>query len=338
MQELIKIESTPALLSVNFDEVRAQLSTELKKYDVVVTQDTVKDAKALITELNKTKKEISDKRKEVVAAVSAPVKAFDTQMKELEAMCTAGGQSVRDQIAKFETETKAVAMEKCINHLEATWDKLEVEPSFRSAKIDDLVNLSTLTAKGNLTGKVQSAIQERVMQNKALQDQTDMRLLKLENESYKAGLSAPLDRGHVESFLFDDEESYQAKLARLFQGELKREQIAQENMRRKIEQEQQQAQSAPETVADPEPEPEPATVQEQAPHVEPTPIVPSQAGHIPVLLTCTFKSKMNPRLTDEQAKEMLRARLEDAGITTLDTITIQRFSAEQEPQPARAAI
>lgn len=326
MQELIVVESTPALLSVNFEEAQKHLAAKLEKYNVVVTQDTVKDAKALVTELNKLKKEISDKRKAVVAQVSEPVKAFDAQMKELEAMCSNGGQALKDQVAKFENELKATAMEMCSSYLEATWEKLEVQPPYRSARVDDLVNLSTLTAKGNLTGKVQSAIESRVMANKALQDQTNMRLLKLENESYKAGLSAPLTRTHVEAFLFEDDELYQSKLATLFAGELEREKIAQENMRKKLEQEQQQKvvpiattpeQSVPAEETVPQAEPEPTHVEAQ----------PDQSGKIPITITCTFDTVIDHRVSDELVQQKLTEAMTAAGITTLSSISVQRFSA-----------
>ena len=326
MQELIVVESTPALLSVNFEEAQKNLAAKLEKYNVVVTQDTVKDAKALVTELNKLKKEISDKRKAVVAQVSEPVKAFDTQMKELEAMCSNGGQTLKDQVAKFENELKATAMEMCVNYLEATWEKIGVEPFFRSVKVDDLVNLSTLTAKGNLTSKVSGSIDNRVAINKALQDQTEMRLLKLENESYKAGLSAPLNRAHVEAFLFDNDESYDAKLAGLFSSELQREQIAQENMRKKLEQEQQQK-IVPIAAVPEQPAPAAEPAQQAEPEPEHVEAQPDQSGKIPITITCTFDTVIDHRVSDELVQQKLSEAMAAAGITTLKSISVQRFSA-----------
>ena len=83
MKDLIRIEAKPALLSVNFAELEKHLAKELEKYDVVVTGDTVKDAKALATELNATKKIIDTRRKDEVAKASEPVKQFDANMKKL---------------------------------------------------------------------------------------------------------------------------------------------------------------------------------------------------------------------------------------------------------------
>ena len=55
-----------------------------------------------------------------------------------------------------------------------------------------------------------------------------MRLLKLENESYKAGLSAPLERRHVDPFLFADAGEYDMRLASLLEAEKQREVKARE--------------------------------------------------------------------------------------------------------------
>lgn len=87
--ELI-IETAPAVIELNYEGFRAYVEQEITKYDVVVTADTVGDAKKLATDLNKKKGEIAAKRKEVVAAASGPVRVFEDQVKALEKMCEDG--------------------------------------------------------------------------------------------------------------------------------------------------------------------------------------------------------------------------------------------------------
>lgn len=314
MQELITIEAKPALMSVNFDELKEHLSKELEQYDVVVTVDTVKDAKKLCTELNATKKEISDKRKEAVAEASAPVKAFDEKMKELEKMCSDGREKLKDQIDKFENETRKKLHALLLEHLAASYTKNKVSEEFQNVIVDDLVAISAITAKGNLTAKAKSAVEERAMNARQWQDQTETRLLKLENASYKAGLAAPLNRGHVETFLFETDEVYEQRLAALFETELEREKVAKEEMRKKVQAEQ----SAP--IAQ-----EPAPIaQEQvaAPPHDPEAYKPQEG--VEVMITCCFKTVVPEQVTDERIQNAVTEKLAQAGFNSLESVIVTR--------------
>lgn len=234
--ELIASVKTPAVINGNFEQVKAHFETELKKYDIVVTADTLADAKKLATELNKAAGEVKKRGKAVTDEAAAPIDAVKQQVKELAEMLLAGRQKLTDQIAKFEDETRAKAKKVLIDYLVEQAAVKGIQQEFQRASIDDLVNLSTLTNTGNLTSKVKAEVDARINADLLLQQQTETRLLKLELESRKAELSAALNRGHVEHFLFADEETYQEKLAALFETELAREQQAQEVMRKRIEQ------------------------------------------------------------------------------------------------------
>lgn len=241
MQELIRIDSAPARLAVNFGELKAVLAQELERYNVVVTADTVADAKKLAAELNKTAIEIDRRRKEEVAAVSEPVRQFDEQMKELVTMCKDGRQTLLDQVKKFEDETRERVRELLVIRRTELWDQHDVEADFRRAEYDDLILLTSITAKGNLSAKALGELTQRVNADKALQDRTRMRLLELENECFRAGLSAPLTRDHVAGFLFADDAKYRAELDRVMGAEKRREEEAQRRMREKLEREQAEA-------------------------------------------------------------------------------------------------
>jgi hypothetical protein len=235
MQELIAIENKPALVSVNFEELKASLEKELEKYDVVVTADTVADAKKLATELNATKKIIDDRRKTEVAKASEPVKAFDTEMKELVSMCSEGRKKILEQVQKFED----VTIEKVRKLLGETLTKLyadfKLQGEFQTVGYDDLIKITAMTAVGRLTKRAKDQLQMRVTERKSMQDQTERRLLELENQSYKAGLLAPLSRAHVETFLFANDEIYQDRLSKIIESELGRQKEAQEKMNQQME-------------------------------------------------------------------------------------------------------
>ncbi|MET3998860.1 DUF1351 domain-containing protein [Marinobacterium sp. MBR-109] len=233
--DLVVISSTPAAIAFNYEETKAWLEQELKQYDVVVTAETLAGSKKLATELNKLASEISKRRREAVAEVSAPIKLFEDQAKSLEQMCKDGRQKLLDQVQVFEDETRAKAkaeLERC--RLEA-WDHHGVSDEFRNAVINDLIKISALTKTGNLTAATANEVGNRVQADKQLQQQTEMRLLHLENQSYKAGLAAPLTRAHVEPFLFAPDDQYNHRLDAMLASELEREKVAQERMRQKME-------------------------------------------------------------------------------------------------------
>lgn len=240
MQELINVSAVPAKLAVNFDELKKHLEHELERYAVVVTLDTVADAKKLATELNKTAGVIDARRKDEVAKVSGPIKAFDAQMKELVELCKGGRQKILDQVKRFEDETRAVLGELLHKRRAELWAELAVDGEFQRAETEDLILLTAITVKGNLAASAASKLEARVRDDKALQDRTKMRLLELENQSYRSGLAAPLSRDHVEPFLFADDARYTSELNRILDAEKRREQEAEARMRERLEREARQ--------------------------------------------------------------------------------------------------
>lgn len=237
MQELINVSAVPAKLSVNFDELREHLAQQLKKYEIVVTADTLADAKKLATEINQTAGLIDKSRKEEVAKVSGPIKAFDGQMKELVDLCKGGRQKILDQVKRFEDEVRETARSLLTASLVALWTKHEVQAEFRRAEFDDLILLTSVTAKGNLARAAADKLESRVRDDRAFQDRTRMRLIELENQSYKAGLAAPLTRDHVRPFLFDPDERYAVELQRILAAEVQRQEEAERRLRDRIERE-----------------------------------------------------------------------------------------------------
>lgn len=357
MQELIAVNSAPAKLEVNFEEIRDALADRLARYDVVVTADTVADAKKLSTELNKLKGDIAAKRKEEVSKVSAPIRAFDARMKELESMCQDGRTRLLEQIDRFEDKVR----EKCRAMLDedraALWAKHRVGRDFRSAEFDDLILVSNVTKTGNLTAKARNELESRVIADREKQERTDRRLLELENASFKAGLSTPLTREHVRAFLSSSDDVYQRELDSLIAVEIARQRAAEQKLRDKIERERRMQEESERREAEaaareeqPKPEPEPVVVHEPDSSNEP-PWEPGQAVEAPsypdpdvprrrpgnrigVVVTCDFEIDVAEHVTDAAIEAELRAVLKKAGITTLSRVSIAR----EEQAPLGAAV
>lgn len=358
LEKSIEIKSVPALLSVNFDELKASLEKEIEKYKIVVTADTVKDARKLATELNAVKKIIDDRRKEEVAKASKPVKEFDEQMKELVLIIVKGRQDVIDQVAVFDEKTKRDC-ERMLKELrQKLWDDYKVLPEFYSAEFDDLVIVSNVTDKGNLAKAAKDKLEIRVRDDKASQDRTERRLLQLENESLKAGLKATLEREHVKSFLYDDDDVYARELQTLIGIEIARQEKAEAALRadinkeneRKAEEEKAKAAKLAEQPIVGSPD-ESRTLERQAPQESQQPPVatsnpshgyrsaPSSTrryqpqptatrnGKVPYTIVCTFDLEVAEGISEEAIEAELRRVMTAAGITTLSSVQVQKRSA-----------
>ena len=227
MQELIKTTSTPAVLNVNFEELKKHLAAELEKYEILVTAETLPDAKKLCTELNKTAAEIDTRRKFEVAAVSEPIKHFDANMKKLVTMCKDGRTLILDQVKKFEDETRKLAFKLLEKYRAEMFEKYQVEQEFFRCEFDDLIKLSSVTGKGKLAGSAKKELEMRVLADKSIQDRTKNRLLMLENASLKAGLVATLTKDHVKHFLFAEDFKYESELERILGVEVAKSQFPQ---------------------------------------------------------------------------------------------------------------
>lgn len=97
------LNQLPQTIDFNFEEMKAELSEKLTYYNaLVVTADSIKDAKDDKAKLNKLKEAIETRRKDIKKACLAPYEQFEKQCKELVAMIVAPVKSIDGQIAVFE--------------------------------------------------------------------------------------------------------------------------------------------------------------------------------------------------------------------------------------------
>lgn len=319
----ISITSVPAKVTANFDEIRTAVENHLSKFKgLVIGSDSIQSGKNMIKEINKTKNELNNRRKEAVAAVSAPIKDFDEKMKELIKLHDDAKTEISEQIAHHEAKIKERIRVMLQETLETAWETNAVAEEFRNASVDDLVLLGSMTPGGKLKGNINGELHIRADRDKALQQQTELRLARLEADSYKAGLSAPLARGHVEQFLFDDDATYAEKLEALFAAEVEREKIAIDTHRKRQEQvSNQQAAQASEGVA------ETTRVKrifaKSSSDFQPT-TTPENDQYIAVV-TATFNIPVASHVPIEAVVNAVTKRLQDADFTTLTNV-----SAEQQ--------
>ena len=331
MQELIKLNATPAQIDVNFDELETELEKVLANYQQVVTSDGVKDAKAQATELNKAKQALANYRKETVEQVSAPIREFERRMKALEGRHQEVRQDLLGQVSKFEQEQLDQVRETIREALAEEYQRNEVRAEYQRHNGEDLVKLSAVTSKGSLTKATREQVESIAERDAGAQRIVERRVLELEARSYRAGLRAPLTEDQLTDYLEADDATYEARVEQLIEAELKRQDEAD---RIETEREQRRAAVAPEPEPEPEEEPEPQPEPEAAPEPEPlTEFAPQVGddGKVEVQVHCTFTLRVDPGTTREKLRGGLVHRMEEAGFKTLTDVRIEGTLDEDRP-------
>lgn len=101
------ISALPAAILSNAAEVRRQLADALEKYrNLVVTEDTVDDAKSTMANLRKQMELIDSQRKDVKKNWEKPLKSFEGDVKKLVEEFTAVIEPIAAQVKSFEKTEK----------------------------------------------------------------------------------------------------------------------------------------------------------------------------------------------------------------------------------------
>lgn len=100
-------ECIPEGVFFNYDELKAEITAGVEKYKgMVVTQDTIKDAKADRATLNKLRTGLEDERKRIKKAWMQPYDAFEKQVKSLVGLIDSPVKAIDDQLQVYEKERK----------------------------------------------------------------------------------------------------------------------------------------------------------------------------------------------------------------------------------------
>ena len=130
----LKVIITPAVVKANFGELKAYLEVEVSKYDIEVTEEKVKDAKKLASELNAVTKGINGVKKAQLEILEAPVKLFKSQIADLNDIVQSGRTKILSQVKIFE--------DKVLQEIaEAVIDKFNEEYKIQDLSEDALLRL-----------------------------------------------------------------------------------------------------------------------------------------------------------------------------------------------------
>ena len=99
----LKIEPQLPVLACNFEQLKAWATGLTERYaNMVVTEDALVEVKKDMAELNRHKAKLEDARKETVRQVSEPIRAFETQIKEVVGIFDAAYAGLSGQVKAFE--------------------------------------------------------------------------------------------------------------------------------------------------------------------------------------------------------------------------------------------
>lgn len=329
LTKLEQIKTVPATIDFDFEGVKALVVAHLDRYqNIVITDDAVGEGKALIKEINVSRKALDKARKDEAKKAGEPIKKFERDIKELVSLHDTLLNNIREQIAKYEAARKSDIKNALLSALLQEWEDKGVRDQFRNGCIDSLILLGSFTTSGKLTAKACAEIQQIASNDYALQAQTDLRVAQLESACYQAGLGAPLTVVHIQHFIDAPEVEYQTRLNALLSSELEREKRAIEHrlMQQRRKEEKQALQKPVEQVEPKESHLE-NVIENKATETNKSKEPPKGLGSH-VVITCTFELNISADIPEPEIRNQLSTKLKSAGFTSLSSMTVERVQLE----------
>ncbi|WP_051294908.1 DUF1351 domain-containing protein [Maridesulfovibrio bastinii] len=272
----------------NYEELKAWIESNLEKYEnLVYTDETIKEAKADRTTLNKFGEALNNERKEIKKKCLVPYAKFEKKIKELGALVDIPKNKIDAQVKAYEERLR----QKKHEAIKAIWKQTE-------SSVKNLVNLDRVFDSRwlNMTYSM-NKIEEEI---KAFFATTETEISTI--EELNTEFEDQVIRVYLETF------SIAAALAEnksLLEQKAKREAYAEEQRLKKEAEEKARQEAA---AAQPEPKPEP--VQRSAPPEQETQCHPVEVQRKPEIVTVDFRVTA----TREQLQN-LKAFLINSGIT-----------------------
>lgn len=108
MQLEVKEYQLPAEIQFNFDEIKAEISEKLQKFEnLVYTDEQIKEAKADRSSLNKLKKALQDEKTRRKKEYLKPFEDFENKINEIIKLIDAPVSLIDKQVKEFEEKKKA---------------------------------------------------------------------------------------------------------------------------------------------------------------------------------------------------------------------------------------
>lgn len=148
----------PESFEFNFEELKAELVEKVGFYEsLVVTEDSIKEAKKDLANLRKLSAALNDERKRVKKACLAPYEAFEVKVKELDALILAPINAIGAQIKLYDERRK----EEKAKEIEAMYAEVVPENLRALLRLDRIMDSKWLNA-GTTMKQIESEMFEHV--------------------------------------------------------------------------------------------------------------------------------------------------------------------------------
>src|SRR5699024_455952 len=129
--QLKTIDLVPAKIEFNKKAIEKELTETLKKYEnLVFTEENTKDIRKVLAELRKGKTAADEFRKEKKKEASAPITAFEKEMKSIVKMFDDVIDPINEQLQEFERKRKEEKEANVKEIIKEAAEKFELEEKF----------------------------------------------------------------------------------------------------------------------------------------------------------------------------------------------------------------
>ena len=184
MKEIIVNTQLP-VIKTNFEEVKESLKRNLEKYEnTIVTEDNLKDCKAMQKELAGLRNQVDSKRKEVKRVLEAPIKEHDKETKELIAIIEEVEKPIKEGIKVFDNKRREEKRKFADVKIFEICQKLNLEKKYAD-------QLTVLDKYLNLSASAKSVVEDIEQRAEALKQQQNMD--KVKAEMIRANIESALE-------------------------------------------------------------------------------------------------------------------------------------------------
>ena len=149
-------------LTSNLASLETLLDKSLEKYHaLVVTPDSLKDAKQDMAEINKGKKAVEDAWKAKKKEIQAPLAEFEAGLKSLLGKCDLAREAIKSQVDSFEAGRREEAQRACDAYRDSICAEKGIDPL--TLPLVGFDNLTYITDSGKLASVAKAKIDNMVM-------------------------------------------------------------------------------------------------------------------------------------------------------------------------------
>lgn len=124
---ILKVDGNVNLTS-NYDELKTKLKNTIdSKYNIVVTNDNIKDSKSMMAQINKDKNACKESWIEIKKGLEAPIKELDLKVKELLSLYDDARSVISVKVNNFEDEKRTLANNLCIQYCNTILDIKKID-------------------------------------------------------------------------------------------------------------------------------------------------------------------------------------------------------------------